>query len=82
MRSSCTAHIGKTLTCPGATLVSPDLTTFCWLAKLGLEVTSQRVERCEVLAFRGVWCRRAQLPGRSAAPALRLSWSQYRSPQA
>ena len=48
---------------PDATFACPDLTTFCRLDELGLEVTGQRVEPDRaVLACRitddGSWCRR------------------------
>ncbi len=51
-----------------ATFVRPDLTTFCRLEELGLEVTGQRLERHRaVLACRVVepdrWCRRCGCEG-------------------
>ena len=53
---------------PDATFACPDLTTFCRLDELGLEVTGQRVEPdCAVLACRVVepdsWCRRCGCEG-------------------
>ena len=51
-----------------ATFACPDLTTFCRLDELGLEVTGQRLAADRaVLTCRVVepdqWCRRCALPG-------------------
>jgi hypothetical protein len=51
-----------------ATFATPDLTTFCRLSELGLEVTGQRLERDRaVLVCRVVepdrWCRRCGCEG-------------------
>ena len=54
---------------PDATFACPDLTTFCRLDELGLEVTGQRLEpdravlACQVVAS-DEWCRRCGCQGR------------------
>ena len=62
-----TAH-PEDLDVPDATFACPDLTTFCRLDELGLEVTGQRLEPDRaVLACRVVepddWCRRCGCEG-------------------
>ena len=63
-----TLPIWKTSTLPDATFACPDLTTFCRLDELGLEVLGQRLEPDRaVLACRVVepdqWCRRCGCEG-------------------
>ena len=63
-----TLPIWKTSTLPDATFACPDLTTFCRLDELGLEVTGQRLEPDRaVLACRVLepdsWCRRCGCEG-------------------
>jgi len=63
-----TLPIWKTSTLPDATFACPDLTTFCRLDELGLEVLGQRLEPGRaVLACRVVepdqWCRRCGCEG-------------------
>jgi len=63
-----TLPIWKTSTLPDATFACPDLTTFCRLDELGLEVLGQRLEPDRaVLACRVVepdqWCRRCGCVG-------------------
>jgi hypothetical protein len=63
-----TQLIWKTSTLPDAIFACPDLTTFCRLDELGLEVVGQRVEpERAVLARRVVepdqWCRRCGCEG-------------------
>ncbi len=53
---------------PDATFVRPDLSTFCRLDELGLEVTGQRLERHRAVLARRVvepdrWCRRCGCEG-------------------
>ena len=65
-----TAH-PEDLDVPDATFARPDLTTFCRLDELGLEVTGQRLEPDRaVLACRVVepdqWCRRCGCEGVAA----------------
>ena len=61
---------------PDATFACPDLTTFCRLDELGIEVTGQRLEPDRaVLACRVVevdrWCRRCGCEGASRGSVLR-----------
>ena len=63
-----TLPIGKTSTLSDATFACPDLTTFCRLDELVLDVVGQRIEPDRaVLACRAVkpdqWCRRCGCEG-------------------
>ncbi len=66
-----TLAIQRDLDVPDATFACPDLTTFCGLDELGLEVTGQHLEPDRaVLACRviddeeaGRWCRRCGCEG-------------------
>ena len=63
-----TLPIGKTSTLPDATFACPDLTTFCRLDEMGLDVVGQRLEPDRaVLSCRVVepdsWCRRCGCEG-------------------
>lgn len=74
---------------PAAGFTRADLTTFCRLGELGLEVTGQRLEpgravlACRVLEP-GQWCRRCGCEGlvRDTGPARLLDMVQGRSRQA
>ena len=75
--SSDTPHL-EDLDVPDATFTSPDLTTFCRLDELGLEVTGQRlapdraVLACRVVEPDG-WCRRDR---RLQTPIYTLDWDE------